>query len=67
MTKELTEGKGKKGLNCNVTHCQKPNSAHYFNKVMKAYYCLKCATDIEAAANKSGCSFYDGLKKIRSI
>lgn len=53
--------KGQKGLNCNVTACQKPNSAHHFNNVTKAYYCLECAQKIEYWANKDGMSFYKGI------
>lgn len=56
-----TPGKGLEGQNCNVTACQKPNSAHHFNNVMKAYYCLECAQKIEYWANKDGMSFYEGI------
>ena len=59
--KEHTENKGKQGENCNVTHCQKPKSAHHYNKVMHAWYCIQCATDIEEYANKDGLSFFDGV------
>lgn len=61
--KEITEGKGKKGQNCNVTHCQEPDSAHFFNKVMQAWYCWRCATRIEKAANRDDMSFYDDLPR----
>lgn len=64
---EHTPGKGKQGLNCNVTACQKPNSAHYYNTVMRAWYCRDCAERIEYAANRGGNSFYPELKKERDI
>lgn len=54
-------GKGLEGQNCNVTQCQKPNSAHHFNTVMRAWYCLECAEKIEYWANKDGNSFYEGV------
>lgn len=38
--------KGIKGGSCNVTACQKPDSAVYFNKSTKAYYCRDCAREI---------------------
>ena len=31
---------------CNVTACQKPNSALFYNKATMAFYCHKCALDI---------------------
>lgn len=61
----ITPGKGWKGLNCNVTACQKPESAQYYNTVMRAWYCRECALKIEAAANRDGNSFYPELKKER--
>lgn len=45
----LTEGKGKHGLNCNVTACQKPNSAWWWNSSTRAWYCADCAYDIQKA------------------
>lgn len=38
--------KGLKGGLCNVTACQKPDSAFYFNKSTEAYYCESCAKKI---------------------
>lgn len=61
MSKEITEGKGKWGLNCNVTHCQRPNSAYYYNHVMDAYYCRQCAVKIQRSAVAQGLSFYNDL------
>jgi hypothetical protein len=61
--KPETAGKGKKGENCNVTHCQKPESAFYYNRVMNAWYCEDCALKIEASANAQGNSFYDNLEE----
>lgn len=59
--KPITVGKGVKGLNCNVTHCQKPESAHHFNRVMRKWYCVDCAEKIEASANRDGASFFSDL------
>ena len=49
---EVTEGKGKEGENCNVTHCQKAKSAYYYHKDIHAWYCLACATDIQQFATE---------------
>lgn len=38
--------KGLKNGSCNVTACQRPNSAVYFNKSTRAYYCKQCAEQI---------------------
>lgn len=37
--------KGVHGGNCNISNCQKQN-AFYFNKSTKAFYCKKCADEI---------------------
>jgi hypothetical protein len=47
MDHVLTPGKGLEGQNCNVTACQKPDSAHHYNKVMHKWYCLECAEKIQ--------------------
>lgn len=57
-----TPGKGKEGQNCNVTSCQKPDSAHHFNTVMKAWYCRECAEKIEYWAKVDGMSFFEGIE-----
>jgi len=43
---ELRKDKGVKGGSCNVTACQEPESAFYFNKSTRAYYCENCAREI---------------------
>lgn len=35
--------KGKYGGSCNVTACQLPNSAKWFNHSTRKYYCDECA------------------------
>lgn len=40
------EDKGQFNGACNVTACQLPNSAVYFNHSTRAYYCVTCATAI---------------------
>ena len=47
--KEATPGKGKHGQNCNVTACQRPNSAWWWNSSTRAWYCCDCAYDIQKA------------------
>jgi hypothetical protein len=61
MSKQIAPDKCKENGSCNVTHCQKPNSAKYFNTVMRAYYCYECACNIEYSARKDGNSFYPSL------
>jgi len=60
--KEMTEGKGIQGENCNRTACQKPKSANYYNTVTRKWYCLQCAREIEKSANRDGMSFYPALQ-----
>ncbi len=43
------EMKGKFGGDCNVTQCQKSGACSY-NHAMRAYYCEKCATEINKAS-----------------
>lgn len=40
------DDKGKKGGACNVTSCQLPNSALWYNHSTQAYYCETCAKAI---------------------
>lgn len=47
--------KGLKGGSCNVTACQEPNSAFYFNKSTKAYYCRRCADEINWPGGRADC------------
>lgn len=58
-------GKGLEGQNCNVTSCQKENSAHHFNSVMKAWYCRKCAEKIEYWARVDGMTFFENVEPRR--
>lgn len=60
-----TIGKGKEGLNCNVTACQRPNSARHFNTVMEAWYCRRCAEDIQYWSRKDGMSLFNDLEAVR--
>ena len=60
--KPTGSGKGLEGQNCNVTSCQKENSAHHYNKVMRAWYCKSCAEKIEYWAVVDGMSFFDGIE-----
>jgi len=55
--------KGLEGGSCNVTACQSPHSAHYYNRVMDAWYCLDCATEIERFARFDGMSLFDNLER----
>jgi hypothetical protein len=41
--------KGHHGGSCNVTACQLPASAFWFNHSTRAYYCETCARAINAA------------------
>ena len=35
--------KGNYGEDCNITSCQKPNSATWYNHSTQKYYCKSCA------------------------
>lgn len=61
--KKPQPGKGIQGQNCNVTHCQEPESAHFYNRVTHAWYCRQCATRIEQSAQRDGMSLFDDLKR----
>lgn len=40
--------KGNYGEECNLTSCQKPNSAFWFNHSTRLYYCKGCAMRLNA-------------------
>lgn len=54
---ELTEGKGVFGKNCNVTACQLADSAFFYNRGTRKYYCYHCAKDI--ADSNPGAILFD--------
>ena len=39
----LAADKGEYGGSCNITRCQRPNSATWFNHSTRKYYCPSCA------------------------
>jgi hypothetical protein len=39
----LAKDKGEYGGSCNITRCQRPNSATWFNHSTRKYYCPSCA------------------------
>jgi hypothetical protein len=43
------DDKGQEGGSCNVNACQLPDSAHYYNTAMNAFYCYHCARQIQYA------------------
>ncbi len=53
---KTNDRKGKKGGDCNVTQCQKPDASSY-NTAMRAYYCESCAQDIWLAGQRDGRDF----------
>jgi hypothetical protein len=64
---ELTPGKGLEGQNCNVTACQKPESAHHYNEAMSKWYCLECAQKIQywALYDPPHVPIFQGVRGIR--
>ena len=38
--------KGRYGGSCNITRCQRPASAYWFNHSTRKYYCRGCAWDL---------------------
>ena len=58
----IAPDKGNQNGSCNVTACQKPNSAEFYNNVMHKWYCYDCACEIEYFARKDNMSFYPALK-----
>ena len=57
---ETNTKKGVKGGDCNVTQCQEPDSAFYFNKSTRKYYCQHCAIEINKV-NKRDCMELHGV------
>lgn len=43
---KLAADKGEYGGSCNITRCQRPNSATWFNHSTRKYYCRSCAHDL---------------------
>ncbi len=63
--KDKTPGKGKEGENCNVTACQAPESAFYFNTAMNAWYCHSCAYEINRFAKMDGQDLFPKFEEHR--
>ena len=42
----LAADKGIYGGACNITHCQRPQSAFWYNHSTRKYYCRACAADL---------------------
>jgi hypothetical protein len=45
LLKEAAD-KGKYGGSCNITRCQRPNSATWYNHSTRKYYCRGCACEL---------------------
>lgn len=58
---ETNTKKGVKGGDCNVTQCQEPDSAVYFNKSTRKYYCQHCAYEINKANRRDCLELYGVL------
>lgn len=43
MNQSIAQDKGEFNGSCNITACQKPNSATWFNHSTQKYYCKECA------------------------
>lgn len=54
LSQDDFEGKGDFGKRCNVNACQLENTAFFFNKVMRKWYCWHCARDIYKANQRYG-------------
>jgi len=52
--KPLQADKGKEGGSCNRTACQERHAAFCFNRVMNAFYCIRCAREINQIAVRDG-------------
>ena len=55
VPKPISPDKGKKGKNCNVTACQLKDSAFYYNRSTRAYYCQECAEEINEVNGQEIC------------
>lgn len=55
---ETNTKKGVKGGDCNVTQCQEPDSAVYFNKSTRKYYCAHCAHEINKVNRHDSMELY---------
>lgn len=60
---ETNAKKGIKGGDCNVTQCQEPDSAFYFNKSTRKYYCAHCANEINKV-NRRDCLELYGVRDL---
>jgi hypothetical protein len=59
---EDAPGKGVQGLNCNLTACQLPGSAHWQHADNRHFYCMSCAWDInEFAIRVDGVDLFPAL------
>lgn len=58
--------KGKFRGSCNVSTCQSPNSAFFYNKSTKAHYCVYCARAINKA-NRNDCQQLYGCDELCTI
>lgn len=56
--------KGRQGGCCNVTQCQKPDSAVHYNNGTHAWYCRSCALDIHSANRFDDFVLFDDLANI---
>lgn len=52
--KPIKPDKGKQGGSCNRTACQDSYGAFCYNHPMQAYYCIKCAREINRHQVDSG-------------
>lgn len=51
----MTDKKGKAGGSCNLTACQRPHSAIFYNKSTQKHYCYDCAQEINWPGGRSDC------------
>lgn len=48
--KPIRADKGKEGGSCNRTACQEPYAAFCFNRYTNAFYCIRCARELNDIA-----------------